>query len=129
MFFGGGGILSDITYLLVKKSIDAAALRQKVIANNVANVNTKNFKRSDVVFEDMLLKEIKRENIDFHKLESLEPEVVTDNSTSMRMDGNNVDIDLEMTNMAANNILYNTLVTQLNTRFSILKNVISEGRK
>jgi flagellar basal-body rod protein FlgB len=45
------------------------------------------------------------------------------------MDGNNVDVDVEMGNNAANSILYNTLITQLNTKYSVLRHVISEGRK
>jgi flagellar basal-body rod protein FlgB len=47
--------MENITYELLKKSLDAAALRQRVIAHNIANINTKGFKRSDVVFEEKLL--------------------------------------------------------------------------
>ena len=112
--------MEDLTYGLIKKSLDASALRQKVIANNISNINTKNFKRSDVVFEDVLNGE---------PIDSVEPQVAKDSSTSMREDGNNVDIDYEMTNMAANEILYNTMITQLNTKYSILRYSIEEGSK
>ncbi len=37
--------------------------------------------------------------------------VQRDESTSMRQDGNNVDIDIEMTNQAANTLMFNALVT------------------
>lgn len=121
--------MMDVTYKLVKKSLDAAALRQKVIANNIANINTKGFKKSDVVFEEKLRNEIDRISLNSDYVDSLEPQVVKDESTSFRTDGNNVDIDNEMSNMAANSIMYNALVSQLNTKLSIMRYVISEGRK
>jgi flagellar basal-body rod protein FlgB len=121
--------MENVTYELLKKSLDAAALRSRVIANNIANVNTKGFKRSEVVFEEKLQKEMEKHGSSEEAIETIQPEIVQDKSTSMRLDGNNVDIDNEMTNMAANNILYNTLVTQLNTRLGIMRYVINEGRK
>lgn len=118
--------MEDIAYKLIKKSLDAASLRQKVISHNIANINTRGYKRSEVVFEDELKETLKR---NVGNVDAIEPEVVVDNSTSMREDGNNVDIDLEMSNMAANNILYNTLVSQANYKLSMMRFVISEGRK
>lgn len=121
--------MSDVTYKVIKKSLDASALRQKVIANNIANINTKGFKRSEVAFEETLKGEINKLGGSPDRIEALQPEVIKDESNSTRLDGNNVDIDFEMSNMAANNILYNTLITQLNSKLSTLRHVISEGRK
>jgi flagellar basal-body rod protein FlgB len=121
--------MGDAVYKLLKKSLDTSALRQRVTANNIANINTKGFKRSEVVFEEKLSEELNKQNTNIDKLESVDAEVVTDNSTSFRTDGNNVDIDREMANMAANNILYNTLISQVNTKIGIMRYVISEGRK
>ena len=42
----------------MQRGMAAANLRQEVISNNVANVNTPRFKKSDVVFEELLAKEI-----------------------------------------------------------------------
>lgn len=53
--------------------------------------------------------------------------VKRDKSTSMRMDGNNVDLDLEKVNQAANTLMYNTLITQANSKLNMTKNVISGG--
>jgi flagellar basal-body rod protein FlgB len=120
--------MGNITYELLKKSLDAAALRQRVIAHNIANINTKGFKRSDVVFEEKLKEEIAKGR-GTETASNLEPQVVKDESTSIREDGNNVDIDLEMANMAANDILYNTLITQLNVKLGVMRYVINEGRR
>ncbi len=49
-----GSSTSENTYNLLKKSMDASALRGKVIANNVANINTENYKKLYVTFEETL---------------------------------------------------------------------------
>lgn len=120
--------MSDIAYDLIKKELDVSALRQSVIANNIANINTKNFKSSDVVFEDKLKDALDEYGEDDNELDSVQPEVVQDNSTSMREDGNNIDIDKEMTDMTQNNIMFDTLVSQLDTKMEIMKYVITEGK-
>lgn len=130
---------SQVTTIL-EKALDSSALRQKVISNNIANVNTPNFKRSDVVFEEALAKVLDKKNVklvgaDPRHINTLDnvsktsPQVVRDSSTTMRNDGNNVDIDKEMTLMAMNQIYYNALVQRISGKFSSLKYVITEGRR
>jgi flagellar basal-body rod protein FlgB len=45
----------------------------------------------------------------------------------MRADGNNVDLDVEKVNQAANTLMYNALVTQANSKLSASKYVITGG--
>jgi hypothetical protein len=52
-------------------------------------------------------------------------QVKRNTTTSMREDGNNVDLDFEMVNQAANNLMYDALVTQVNNRISITRYVIN----
>ncbi|MEA4827729.1 MAG: flagellar basal body rod protein FlgB [Clostridium sp.] len=126
---------SERTYELLKKSLDAAEDRKKVIANNLANINTKEYKRLYVTFEETL-----KESKDKLKLETTDKrhisneseygqiEVKRDDSTSMRKDGNNVDDVTETVNLAANTLKYNALITELNSRMSTKRYVISGGR-
>ena len=51
-------ILDSPSFNYMQRGMEAANLRQEVISNNIANVNTPNFKRSDVVFETLLAKEL-----------------------------------------------------------------------
>ena len=113
-----GSSISENTYNLLKKSMDASALRSKVIANNVANINTKSYKKLYVTFEETLNDSMgentmKTDNNKHMQTGSSSGEITVqrDESTSMRQDGNNVDIDLEMTNQAANTLMFNALVT------------------
>ena len=130
-----GSSSSENTYNLIKKSMDASAVRGKVIANNVANINTKNYKKFYVTFEDTLNNSMgenimKTDNAKHMQTASSsgDIEVKRDETTSMRQDGNNVDIDLEMTNQAANTLMFNALVTQVNSKISLTSYIIGGGK-
>lgn len=130
---------SDLARL--KGAIAAAELRQQVIADNIANVDTPGFKRSEVLFEELLASRMGGESgaklearrthakhIPFGKGGSVvKPKLVTDNSTSMNNNTNNVDIDREMALLAKNQLRYNALIQQLNHEISMLRIGI-EGR-
>ena len=125
---------SDSTYDLIKSGIKASNVRAKAIANNMANVNTKDYKKFNVVFEDNLKKEnnssgleLKRTNPAHFASSNLGNDNISieqDNSTSMRSDGNNVDLDIEKVNQAANTLKYNALIANINNKFNNLKTVI-----
>jgi flagellar basal-body rod protein FlgB len=56
------------------------------------------------------------------------PEIVQEDFTSMRKDGNNVDVDVEMAELAKNSIKYNALIAQMSKEFSRIKLAINGGR-
>ena len=117
---------------VLQTSLDAAALRNELIANNIANVNTPDYKRKDLRFETELKNAMYLSNedsvdarVDKLDLNTLEPEVYTDYSElSYRMDGNNVDIDTENAILAENQIKYEGLMTAMNQEFENLKSVM-----
>jgi len=130
-------ITGSVQANILEKALSASSLRQKTISNNIANVNTPGFKRSEVLFEDILQQKMSGSRLNLAKTnerhlstqpQSLAPtmRMVTDNS--FRTDGNNVDIDIEMANMAKNSIYYDALAQQLSRYFTGLKSVIKEGR-
>src|SRR5690554_6347213 len=103
---------------LLQKALDASWLRHKVISNNIANVETPNYKAYRVEFEDLLRDAVKARSLtptttdpkhfsnEGNGLEGVNPRIVRDRSTSTRMDGNNVDIDVQAANLANNTIMY-----------------------
>lgn len=126
---------SQEVYNLLKKSLDASSLRSKAIANNIANINTKNYKRCYVSFEDSLnqnLNELELKTDNDRHIQTVEDpgqiELKQDTSTSMNEDGNNVDIDNEMVNQASNTLMYNALITEANNRLAVTKYIINDGR-
>lgn len=126
--------ISEKTYNLLKKGMDACTFRNKVISNNISNINTKGYKRFDVVFEETL-KASSQPNIKTSNekhIKNIENsgdiKLVRDESSSMRNDGNNVDIDNEMINLSANSMKYYALVSEMNSRFSMTRSVIKGGK-
>ncbi|CEK39029.1 flagellar basal body rod protein FlgB [Paraclostridium sordellii] len=103
-------------YNLMKAGLDATALRSKVIANNIANVNTPNYKRKYVSFEDTLNESVNGKP---------KIEVKTDENSKMRVDGNNIDLESEKVNQAATTLEFNALVTLTNIKLGMAKNVIA----
>lgn len=126
---------------LLERSVEASSLRQRVIANNIANADTPYFKRSYVTFEDALQEAMTPES----KLSgartnsrhipigrdraSSDPDIqiLADHSKTINNNMNNVDIDYEMAQMAKNNLRYNVLMQKLNGELRSLRTAI-EGR-
>ncbi|MEW6697226.1 MAG: flagellar basal body rod protein FlgB [Bacillota bacterium] len=130
-------IFDNQVFQVMQKGLDASALRQRVIANNVANLNTPGFKKSYVSFEDQLQAAIKSNGGPLkgtHSLHigvagvDLKPEVKQVKETTMRFDGNNVDVDEEMVNLAAATIQYDVIAQGLIDKFNVLGIVIG-GRR
>ena len=112
------------------RALDAASLRQQVIAHNLANANTPGFKKQEVQFESQLsqiLANRKSGNTSAADagLANLAPRVVTVNSTSERADGNNVDIEAENVALAENSLRYEALTQVVGGYFGGLKTVIN----
>ncbi|SDK45070.1 flagellar basal body rod protein FlgB [Natronincola ferrireducens] len=126
---------------IMTKSLNASWKRNEVIANNIANVNTPNYKKSHVVFEELLKDYLNGSSISGRKtheshidigitdMKNLRHKTITPGNYQTRRDGNNVDIDVEMAALAKNNITFNTLSTQLNNDLRRLKLAINEGRR
>jgi len=122
---------------VLQKGLDASWLRNKVISNNIANVDTPGFKSSSVSFESAFKTALAQDDLEAtqtragHRAFSdadMEASVVQDTDTTYRMDGNNVNIDAENAALAKNQIYYNTLVQQLTSEFNKLDLAINEGR-
>lgn len=125
---------------LLEKGLDATWKRNEVINNNIANVNTPGFKSSKVEFESVFKEVLEgggfkaKRTREGHlytgspNLEEIKPNVILNEGSSMRLDGNNVDIDYESAELAKNTIYYNTLVLKLNSEFSRMKKAIQEGK-
>jgi flagellar basal-body rod protein FlgB len=124
---------------MMERTIDASTFRQKVISNNIANVDTPYYKRSDVQFEDLLQKELQTQTIEGYRTDqrhipigrkssSVEPQVLTDEKSLMNNNYNNVDIDYEMSLLAKNQIRYNVLIQQVNHDLKLYRTALNGGR-
>ncbi|MCI8992345.1 MAG: flagellar basal body rod protein FlgB [Eubacterium sp.] len=117
---------------VLTKAADASWMRESAISNNLANISTPNYKRQDVDFESILESELGHskyttldEKIAGIHLDHLVPRTYTDSAGySYRVDGNNVDVDTENVELAAEQLRYQGLTTSINHEFSRIKSVI-----
>jgi flagellar basal-body rod protein FlgB len=129
---------------VLQKSLDALSLQHEVIANNIANIDTPNFKRSVVSFQDKLKMAIDatpesplwRTNA-MHmptsskslSLDNFHADVQTISDTVGRNDGNNVDMEMESALLAQNNLLYNSLADVTSRYIGNIRHAITEGKQ
>ncbi|MBQ7198644.1 MAG: flagellar basal body rod protein FlgB [Selenomonadaceae bacterium] len=136
-------ILNSPNFNYLARGMTAATMRQEVISHNIANVNTPNYRKTAVEFEELLAKEIYGEDTG-NKLQMVRtndahlpavnkpvhavPTMVEDNTTIMREDNNNVDIDIEMATLLKNQMYYNALATQLRGHVNKVRTAITSGQ-
>jgi flagellar basal-body rod protein FlgB len=108
---------------LLSKLLDVASVRHRVIANNVANVNTPGFHRMEVDFEDAFAQALAggRNSAAL----KAEPRLVQSTGDTERADGNNVDIDSEMGRLEKNTLLYKVYSQVLASQLASLRSAIS----
>jgi len=119
---------------VLKAAADASWTREEVLTNNIANVDTPNYKRQDVDFTTYLNSALSRTNggsssltnrVNNINYNDVAIRTYTDNSTlSYRTDGNNVDLSTENVELAAEQINYNALIDSMNNEFSRFKAVL-----
>ncbi|RKQ37478.1 flagellar basal body rod protein FlgB [Oceanobacillus halophilus] len=129
VLFGG-------TIHTLQNSLDYAATKNRVISDNVANVDTPNYKAKGVSFKNVLsnamdstvqAQKTHSKHISFNETDSSVLRVTSNQQTAYNHNGNNVDIDKEMADLAKNQIYYNSLVERMNGKFGSLQTVIRGG--
>jgi len=110
----GAFVFDSVSYVALNSALDGLALRQRAIANNVANINTPNFHATRVHFEDELSRQVARGNgaVRATKHESLEP---------TRLDGNNVNLDEETLSNVDTALRYQVALRAVDATYSSLR--------
>lgn len=130
---------------MYEKGLDAAAKRNSILLNNIANVDTKGYKASDISFEEEFKKALTAKNgksssskgksnpkhfdipkVSARNISGAETRLTT-NSGSSRLDENSVNIDSEMTKFVDNIIRYQFLVQKVNSEVANLKTAIGNS--
>ncbi|ADL13154.1 flagellar basal body rod protein FlgB [Acetohalobium arabaticum] len=122
---------------VLTKALDGLQQRQEAISNNIANVDTPDYKRKDVNFKSELKTALNNDSTGLtatHKnhfstnsnLDQLSLRIKTDSNTKMRSDQNNVDIDREMSILAKNGLEYQAVTRMLSMEFDQLSSVINK---
>lgn len=127
---------------LLEMGLKADTLRKQVIANNIANVDVPNFKRSEVAFEVTLKKILEKQKeiseepelLTIHpehvakrslpNWEEVKPKVFIDYNSTMRNDGNNVDIEDEIMKLNRTQLHYSLLSDRIAGKFQEWNQII-----
>ncbi len=118
---------------MLRRAMGVSSLRGEVIANNIANSDTPNFKRSVVNFESALQRALASERVrpfparvtdprhmPFRRpidWREVKPAVVWDYLSSSKNNGNNVDIEQESMDQLHNQMMYTTLAQAVSSAF------------
>jgi len=139
----GASSMFGPTIVLLKDAGTGASQTHDAIANNIANINTPGFKRSDVNFREALAAELPRYD-DSSELAlvtdddkqiaagpDFEPQpfkVTTsiDDTQQMRVDGSNVDLDQEMAKLSINSSYSQTMHALLSQQYARIREAIQE---
>jgi len=133
------------SFKYLEQSLHYRAIRQDLIAGNIANVDTPYYKARDISFEDMLAKEAKKEfEKDNKKLELArttpnmlpaldeedndKPTIFFRDGHLARNDGNTVDLDVETTELSKNSMMYNADIEALKKEAAIFRAVITASK-
>jgi len=109
---------------LLMRLLDASAQRRDVLLGNLANTETPGFQRKTVRFEDLLQNALSRGQ----DTASIEPKVEVDLLSPARDDGNNVNMEAELTGLRENRLMYDAYTAILGTHFELMRSAIESGR-
>jgi flagellar basal-body rod protein FlgB len=126
----------------IKTALQGLTARQRTIADNVANVDTPEFKASHVSFETAMKQAIGsiEQPLAMTKVmnavagpgdapRDVKPTVTVDSDLGRRNDGNSVDVDSEMLEMADTNVRFNALIQVMSSKLAGLRYAINDGRR
>ena len=131
---------------ILEKSLHYRKIRQDMIASNIANADTPYYRPKDIRFEEALQAEVDKK-FNIRKTPKLKlaktapghmsaPDETAESKLIVfyrdghlaRNDGNSVDIDVETTEMAKNNIAYNAAIQALRKDIDIFKAVLDSSK-
>jgi flagellar basal-body rod protein FlgB len=135
------------SFKYLESAISARAIKQDLIAGNIANADTPYYRPRDLDFETALSKKAAEEfgnktteqKLELAKTDSKMMDPVDDFDPSKptiyirdghlaRNDGNSVDLDVETTELSKNNMMYNSVIEALKKETQIFKAVISASK-
>lgn len=128
-------ITSDRALRAAKFALDGLALKQELIGHNLANVDTPQYRAQTVDFQTALRRSLNNQGrIQMQTTHAAhraisspvsQPQILERGGGSSRADGNNVDVDVELSQMAEAGIQYQAITQLVSKKFILLKNIVS----
>ena len=108
---------------IIEAGIKAESLRQKTIANNVANLQTPGYRRVDVKFKELLAKALDSSgSVD---LKEIEAQIYQPKQTAVKSNGNDVSLEIEVGEMVKNTLRHKAYIRILQKKYRQLELAIN----
>ena len=133
--------IDDKTTRALAASLKYRQMRQELHASNIANAETPGYKTKKLDFEEALARALdvddqlamkssdsRHFDVGGGSFNNLQPEVYEESNGIVSPDGNNVDRDAEMAEMAENKIMYDATVQLINKKLGLLKYAVGSGQ-
>jgi len=101
---------------LIDAGIRAESLRQKAIANNIANLETPGYRRIDVKFEELLARCLCSSG-EFD-LSEIEPQLYRPKQTPVKSNGNDVNLEAEIGQLIKDTLRHKTYIRLLSKKYN-----------
>lgn len=108
---------------LIDAGVKAETLRQKAIANNIANLETPGYRRVDVKFEELLARCL-RSSGEFD-LSEVEAQIYQPKQTPVKSNGNDVNLEAEVGQMIKNSLRHKAYIRLLSKKYAQIALAIS----
>lgn len=121
--------LFDTTgFRILEEGLSIVNQTQAVIAHNIANQDTPDYKCKYVYFSGVLRDKLGvSEDAKYKKELHLASYIYTDNSTYDQPDGNNVDSDTQSALFEKYGLLHEALINQMNSEFTLMRTAMSKS--
>lgn len=111
-------MFNDVTSVTVRTALSGLSMRQRVIADNIANIQTPGFLAGKVSFEDALKTAVE------HGRPTDGAATIARSLEPTREDGNNVNFDHEVLSHVDTGLRYQTMLRAVDDKFGLLRTAI-----
>ena len=108
---------------ILESAIRAESLRQKAISNNIANIETPNYRRIDVKFKELLARAM--ESPGSINIKDLESEIYQPENTFVKSNGNDINFESEIGHMIKNSLRHEAYVRILSKKYKQIELAIN----
>jgi flagellar basal-body rod protein FlgB len=105
----------------IERYMDVLSVRQRLVAANIANVDTPGYQTRDLDFQAELQREL-------HGPSGARPALHEVSNLAVKNDGNNVNLDRESRLLAENALRFNVATNLLRSQIRMVKSAIDEGK-
>ncbi len=121
-------LFNTTSFRLLEQGINVLNMQQTIIAQNISNQDTPNYKCKYLYFGGVLKDKLDAvENSKYKKQLEIASAVYVDENTKDQPDGNNVDTDTQSALFAKNGIMYEELINQMNSEFNLMRTAMKRS--